>query len=272
MVLYLSLALELTYQLNIYVASAPARTIITGSYNLAFITGLFLFARYRRQLVDLAVIMLLGLLGLVAYLTTYSSSMMELLESHLLFYAPGRAGFYAHYFTLLFAAAIMYFLLRYRWVLAPFSPKAPTLMLWLLAFVLVFASSSELLYHVIYFKLPATNITSSSPGLQAAAYEHYGRLVRQTNKVGFPILWGMCAFGLMYIGLQKKNKTLRIISLSLFTLTLLKLFIYDIRGISEGGKIAAFISLGVLLLVISFMYQNIKRIILADEAPAPEIK
>jgi hypothetical protein len=40
----------------------------------------------------------------------------------------------------------------------------------------------------------------------------------------------------------------------------------DIRGISEGGKIAAFISLGVLLLIVSFMYQRLKKIILADES------
>jgi hypothetical protein len=39
----------------------------------------------------------------------------------------------------------------------------------------------------------------------------------------------------------------------------------DIRGISEGGKIAAFISLGVLLLVVSFMYQRLKKLLLVDE-------
>jgi uncharacterized membrane protein len=70
----------------------------------------------------------------------------------------------------------------------------------------------------------------------------------------------------MIIGLRRKNRDLRIIALSLFTITLAKLFIYDIRGISEGGKIAAFISLGVLLLVISFMYQNLKKLILADDS------
>ena len=268
-VVYLALALELSYQLNIYVASAPARSIMTGTYNLAFITGLFLFARYQRQPVHLAVIMLLGLLGVIVYLTIYSPAVKNLLESHLLYNAPGMVGFYLHYISLLLIAAIIYFLVRNREVLVPFSPKAPNLMYWLLAFVLVFVSSSELLHHVIYFRFPATNLTNLSPELQAAAYDRYYQLVRQTNKVGFPIIWGLCAFALMYIGLQKKNKTLRIISLSLFTLTLLKLFIYDIRGISEGGKIAAFISLGVLLLVISFMYQNIKRLILADEAPAP---
>jgi len=268
-IVYLALALELSYQLNIYVASAPARSILTGTYNLASITGLFLFARYQRQPVHLAVIMLLGLVGVIAYLIIYNSAVMNLLESHLLYNAPGMVGFYLHYISLFLVAFIMYFLVRNREVLAPFAPKAPNLIYWLLAFVLVFIASSELLHHVVYFKFPSTNLTTLSPALQAAAYEHYEQLTRQTNKVGFPILWGLCAFALMYIGLQKKNKSLRIISLSLFTLTLLKLFMYDIRGISEGGKIAAFISLGVLLLVISFMYQNIKRLILADEAPAP---
>jgi uncharacterized membrane protein len=266
---YLALALELNYQLNIYVASAPARTVLTGTYNLAFITGLFLFARYQRQPVHLAVIMLLGLGGVIAYLMLYSPAVMELLEAHLLYNASGMIGFYLHYISLFLVAAIMYFLVRHREVLASFAPKAPNLMYWLLAFVLVFVSSSELLHHIIYFRYPATNLSNLSPALQAAAHERYYQLVRQTNKVGFPIIWGLCAFALMYTGLQKKNKTLRIISLSLFTLTLLKLFLYDIRGISEGGKIAAFISLGVLLLVISFMYQNIKRLILADEAPTP---
>jgi len=54
-------------------------------------------------------------------------------------------------------------------------------------------------------------------------------------------------------------------SLILLSITLLKLFIYDIRGISEGGKIAAFIGLGVLLLTVSFMYQKVKDLILNDE-------
>ncbi|TAE31273.1 MAG: DUF2339 domain-containing protein [Cytophagales bacterium] len=70
----------------------------------------------------------------------------------------------------------------------------------------------------------------------------------------------------MYLGLARKNRSYRVLSLALFALTLLKLFLYDIRGISEGGRIAAFITLGVLLLVISFMYQRIKRLLLVDSS------
>ncbi|MBK8496519.1 MAG: DUF2339 domain-containing protein [Chitinophagaceae bacterium] len=84
-------------------------------------------------------------------------------------------------------------------------------------------------------------------------------------KTGLPILWGLCSFAFMWIGMHFKYRTLRIISLSLFTLTLLKLFIFDIRNIPAGGKIAAFFCLGVLLLVVSFMYQCLKKIIIDHE-------
>jgi uncharacterized membrane protein len=69
----------------------------------------------------------------------------------------------------------------------------------------------------------------------------------------------------MWLGMGYKFKQLRIISLALFTVTLLKLFLFDIRNIPVAGKIAAFFCLGVLLLVVSFMYQRLKKIIIEDE-------
>ncbi|MBK0380701.1 DUF2339 domain-containing protein [Mucilaginibacter segetis] len=84
-------------------------------------------------------------------------------------------------------------------------------------------------------------------------------------KVGLPILWGLSSFAFMILGMRGKVRTLRIISLTLFTITLVKLFVFDIRGIPPAGKIAAFFSLGVLLLIVSFMYQKVKKIIVSDE-------
>ncbi len=83
-------------------------------------------------------------------------------------------------------------------------------------------------------------------------------------KSGLPILWGLCSFAFMWLGMKYKYRPLRIISLSLFSITLVKLFAFDIRNISAGGKIAAFFCLGVLLLIISFMYQRLKKIIIED--------
>lgn len=90
---------------------------------------------------------------------------------------------------------------------------------------------------------------------------------RVYKKAGLPILWGISSFVLMWLGMKHKNRSLRIISLVLFGITLLKLFIFDIRNIPVAGKIAAFFCLGVLLLIVSFMYQRLKKIITEDEKP-----
>ena len=47
-------------------------------------------------------------------------------------------------------------------------------------------------------------------------------------------------------------------------ITILKLFIYDIKNVSETGKIVAFILLGVLILVISFVYQRVKKLVVDE--------
>jgi hypothetical protein len=89
-------------------------------------------------------------------------------------------------------------------------------------------------------------------------------LVMHTNnysKAGITIVWAIFSFVIIWLGMKYKFKSLRIIALGIFTAALIKLFLFDIRNISEGGKIAAFIMLGILLLVISFMYQRLKKII-----------
>jgi len=84
-------------------------------------------------------------------------------------------------------------------------------------------------------------------------------------KTALPVLWGVLSFAIMWLGMRYKTRVLRIISLTLFTITLVKLFVFDIENIPAAGKIAAFFCLGVLLLIISFMYQKVKVIIADDE-------
>lgn len=261
--------LELDYQLAVHVDSRQARTIIQGSYNLLYLLGLLGYASYRRTPKLAVGASMLALLGVFLYLVAYSPAVMRLLENHFLYSAPVRTGFSFHYLSLGLVTLLLVLLFHLRHSLLGAWPRLRQPMLWLLGFTVVYISSAELLFHVVYFQTPVANLTDVNDFDQhVAIMESFWGRIWQTNKVGFPILWGVCAFVGMYIGLKRKDRSLRIIALTLFSLTLLKLFAYDIRGISEGGKIAAFISLGVLLLVISFMYQNLKRLILADEPPS----
>lgn len=86
----------------------------------------------------------------------------------------------------------------------------------------------------------------------------------QFSKAGLTVLWGTCAAVVMWLGMRWSNKLLRIISLILFAVSLAKLFFFDINDLSEGGRITAFILLGILLLGVSFMYQRLKKILMND--------
>lgn len=116
---------------------------------------------------------------------------------------------------------------------------------------------------VLFLSLEICLLTNSLFYTQGADLDHIQTIYIKT---GLPVLWGVSSFVLMWLGMRYKTRVLRIISLTLFTITLVKLFVYDIENIPAGGKIAAFFCLGVLLLIISFMYQKVKYIITDDES------
>jgi uncharacterized membrane protein len=85
------------------------------------------------------------------------------------------------------------------------------------------------------------------------------------QKVGFSVLWGVYALALVGRGIWRKRKVLRVLGIALFAVTLVKLFLFDLGKISTLSKIIAFVGLGVLLLVISFLYQKFKDVIMAED-------
>ncbi len=165
-------------------------------------------------------------------------------------------GFWLHYLMVAFVLVICAISIQRMKLHTEFNLRTKNAYSWVYVAFFVFVASFEL--DNLIAKVFATS-------------ETYDHVVTQNHKIGFPILWGLASFLLIAIGLKWKIRHLRIISLTLFLVTLVKLFLVDIRGISEGGKIAAFISLGVLLLVVSFMYQRLKKILL-DEPVNPEVK
>jgi len=81
------------------------------------------------------------------------------------------------------------------------------------------------------------------------------------DKLGLSILWGVFSLILIIIGIWNKLKYLRISGIILFGITLLKLALYDIRGMDSLSKTVVFILLGILLLIISFLYNKYRKII-----------
>jgi uncharacterized membrane protein len=85
--------------------------------------------------------------------------------------------------------------------------------------------------------------------------------IAQSYKLVLSILWGIYALILIGLGIWKKKKYLRIGAIALFGITLYKLFFYDISDLDTIAKTIVFVSLGALLLIISFLYNKYKQII-----------
>lgn len=84
-------------------------------------------------------------------------------------------------------------------------------------------------------------------------------------KLGLSIICGMYALALIFAGIIRKKKHLRIGGMCLFGLTLLKLFFYDLASLSTISKTIVLLMLGILLLVASFLYNKYKDLLFTKE-------
>ena len=74
----------------------------------------------------------------------------------------------------------------------------------------------------------------------------------------FSLSLGITAFILMCIGMRYHSKEIRIVSLAEFGIVIGKLILNDVWAMPALGKIIVFISLGAILLILSFLYQKLK--------------
>ncbi|WP_158637279.1 DUF2339 domain-containing protein [Lacibacter cauensis] len=78
-------------------------------------------------------------------------------------------------------------------------------------------------------------------------------------------IWIAAAIGLFAAGFLLKKRILRFFSIGLFGITLFKLVLVDSLRFSTVEKIITYIAIGVVLLVISFLYQKYKDLLFAKD-------
>jgi uncharacterized membrane protein len=250
--LFISGALEIGYQFNYRYPRVDIESFYLLLYTWLFIR-LFTAFNGRLSRMDFRALnmVLLGL-GLLVYL--FALPEVASLQQGMLERRMYQTHFVAHWIGAAVVLSILYRLTElYR---AGSWRVEAAVFAWAVAIVAVIFVSAEgqMLVNMLFY--------SGQHSLE--------ELRRVYNKTGLPIIWGLCSFGCMWLGMRHKFRPLRIFSLVLFMVTLLKLFLFDIRNIPVAGKIAAFFCLGVLLLVVSFMYQRLKKIIIENEAKIPE--
>lgn len=190
--------------------------------------------------------------------------------------SKNSSAYLLHYVLLASTVFSLYVIIKHHLVSPVLNILRSKWALWLLVIVGVTILSQEMIVQGLFFNshniVPNTASSIAKMNVTSEAYyaltEKYlvgiDSLETQIIKVGFPVLWGLISFGLLIVGIKRGWKQLRIIALVLLGATVIKLFTYDINDASETGKIIAFILLGVLILIISFVYQKLKKLV-SDE-------
>jgi uncharacterized membrane protein len=98
-------------------------------------------------------------------------------------------------------------------------------------------------------------------------YLNWTTIVGKGNQyaIGLSVIWGLFALVLVGYGIWKKVKYIRLAAIVLFVVTILKLFLYDLAGSGTLTITVCFISLGVILLLVSFLYNKYKEVLFGEE-------
>jgi uncharacterized membrane protein len=243
--IYLTGLLELAYNAVHYWRDIT--NICTGIYNYAFIAFMLYHSRKQHDTVRI-VFLFIAAVFVIAFMFSYNPMVIDVRTAYLQKHQP-----LSHFIVgwLLIATLFIMLVQAHLTVRSLEVKQYSHAFQWVATFSVLYVLSASL-DHIVA-------LSTYQPGIRTS------HLAYDSQRTGYTILWGAFAFTLIYLGFRWQSKQVRIIAISLFALTLLKLFLFDLRNLSEGGKIAAFISLGIILLIISFMYQRLKKILLADE-------
>jgi uncharacterized membrane protein len=262
--LYFTGLFELIYQLNEYVSAGASIAIIIGTYHFMYFSLLNLVANKLDSKPTTVILYVFNFINAGLFILFFTILPLVDFKANYMDGYDVQVGYIFHYISIACFTFTIYEM--YRAINKPGSTIAYSKVLntVLLSVAIVYWSSIELMLHIFKLVLSVTDTYDIK-------YEQYD--VTRTNivKIGFPILWGVLSFLFLFIGMKKSNKTFRIVALLLIAVNLIKLFTYDIKDASEAGKIVAFIILGVVLLIISFMYQKIKALLLDDIAKQDEL-
>ena len=105
---------------------------------------------------------------------------------------------------------------------------------------------------------PATNSTFDAEACQAAG-EQVKRAENQAS-VAMSIWWLLYAIALLVVGFARRYKWVRIGGVALLFVAIIKLFFVDLWNLGQLYRIIASVSLGLVLLGISFMYQKYRHV------------
>ena len=283
LVIYFTGILETIYQSNQWFLNKNTALSFSVTYHFIYTAlVLFLVSKYK-NIIFIKTRVAIMLISAFLYMVWFFNIPNKEITANFIQETNTNYAFYLHYITLACLAFFAFQLFK----ITITQPKLKILNYkiapWLFVFAIVYILSNEFMTHGLHFSqnsIDKVQFSQNFPKPDAADYYldyeknqylniKFKTVKQQIIKIIYPVLWGVFSFIFLVVGIRKQWKNLRIIALTLLGITIIKLFVYDINNASESGKITAFILLGVLVLIISFVYQKIQKLV-SDEIPKKE--
>src|SRR5262249_44038303 len=79
----------------------------------------------------------------------------------------------------------------------------------------------------------------------------------QRGHTAVSAFWGALGLALLYVGLKRDSRSIRVAGLAFFAVSLAKIFLYDLPALSAVTRALSFLAVGAVLLLGGFFYQRL---------------
>ncbi|MES2953089.1 MAG: DUF2339 domain-containing protein [Patescibacteria group bacterium] len=117
-----------------------------------------------------------------------------------------------------------------------------------------------LLFHGSMLALISLEITTYFTQLRVSGGDN--RSIENMKQVSLSVAWLLYALLVLVVGIWKRLGTARVFGISLCALVIAKVFLYDSLGLSSFYRFISFMTLGVILLLVGYLYNRYKAQIL----------
>jgi len=249
--LYIVFLLEIRYQVDVTFKNSDLNYVALACYNFVYLMIVLAWSSYKKINYLVYSLTAISIFALLIYIFVVAPDYKNTMGSYLIGQITSSFAF-LHFFTGLSILAICFILWKNVKDFYNANKFLINFSTWFAIVIGLVVLTFELDYAVLHISKPE--------------FTNMDQILRQNHLIGWPILWGLIAFTLMFAGIRINDRNLRIIGISIFFFALVKFIIVDFWDMPDGGKILAGASLAIMLLIISFLYQKLKRLILIGEA------
>ena len=244
---YFIIRFEIKYSIIQNIDYNATISTIIGIYNFGFILLLMIPSLFKDIKPLHIVSSFLGILALGIYLFYYNGQFTELRNAHLLSIDVPLSHFRLHFINagIIFSILIIAFrsvvkLLSKENFLAYFATI-------IFMFGMLFLISSEI-DQFFTIRLYEPNVLIQD-------------ILSRTHRLPYTLAWSISSLLFVVVGFIFKNKSSRIIALALYVVALLKLFVFDFKHLTSQDLMIAFLTMGTVLLLASFVFQNFYKLV-----------